>query len=58
MLVLTRKVGEEIVIDHRVTVQVADIQGGKVRLAVKAPRDIAVNRKEIEDLVMSTEEAR
>jgi len=50
MLVLTRKVGEEIIIGEAIRVCVVGIKGDKVRLGVAAPRDILVDRKEIHDI--------
>jgi carbon storage regulator len=47
MLVLTRKVGEKIVINDNITVMVTAIDGGKVRLGVIAPREVSVDREEI-----------
>jgi carbon storage regulator len=47
MLVLTRKIGEEIVIDGNIRVTVLDVKGGKVRLGVKAPAEISVDREEV-----------
>ena len=47
MLVLTRKVGEEIVIDGCIRIKVTQIQGNKVRLGVDAPPDIEVWREEL-----------
>jgi carbon storage regulator len=47
MLVLTRKVGEAIVIAGKVRVVVTEVRGDKVRLGVQAPRDITVDREEI-----------
>jgi carbon storage regulator len=47
MLVLTRNVGETIVIDGRIRVTVVAIQGGKIRLGVDAPHDVRVDREEI-----------
>ena len=47
MLVLTRKVNESIIIADQIEVKVAEIVGRKVRLAIDAPRDIPVHRKEI-----------
>ncbi len=47
MLVLTRKLGEKIVIDHNITVTVVAIDGGKVRLGISAPPEISINREEI-----------
>ncbi|QDT54847.1 hypothetical protein Pan44_28850 [Caulifigura coniformis] len=47
MLVLTRKIGEEIIIGGNIRVKVADIRGSRVRLAIEAPRDLSVQRQEI-----------
>lgn len=48
MLVLSRHVGERIVIDDRVEVEVISIQGNRVRLGIVADREIPVRRSEIE----------
>ena len=42
MLLLTRKPGDAIVIDGRIVVKVIDIQGGRVRLGIEAPKDVKV----------------
>ena len=47
MLVLSRKVGEEIIIDGDIRVMVLQIRGEKVRLGVEAPQDVPVFRAEI-----------
>jgi carbon storage regulator len=47
MLILTRRVAESLMIGDKVTVTVLDIQGGRVRIGVSAPRDVIVNREEI-----------
>ena len=47
MLVLTRKLGERIVIGTNIELTVVDIRGNKVRLAVDAPRDVPVHRQEV-----------
>lgn len=47
MLVLTREVGESIVIDDEVTVKVLAVNDNVVRLGVTAPRHIEVHRAEI-----------
>jgi carbon storage regulator len=47
MLVLSRRVGEEIVIGGNVTVKIVSVQGGKVRLAITAPDNVTVDRAEI-----------
>jgi carbon storage regulator len=49
MLILTRRQAETLVIGDNVTVTVLEIQGGRVRLGVNAPRDIVVNREELCD---------
>ncbi len=42
MLMLTRKPGDQIVIDGRITVKVIDIQGGRVQLGIEAPKEIKI----------------
>jgi len=49
MLILTRKVGEVLMIGDDVTVTVLDINGGHVRIGIDAPKDVAVDRKEIRE---------
>lgn len=47
MLVLSRKLGERILIGENVWVQVVDIDRGKIRLGILAPRDVPVTREEL-----------
>jgi carbon storage regulator len=47
MLVLTRRVGEEIVIDGGIRVTISSIKGDRVRVAISAPPHIKVNRAEV-----------
>lgn len=47
MLVLSRRVGESIVIDGDIRVTVVAVQGDKIRLGVSAPEYIAVDREEV-----------
>lgn len=47
MLILTRKIGESIVIGDRVTIYVLEIKGQQVRLGIEAPIDTPVYRKEV-----------
>jgi carbon storage regulator len=49
MLVLSRKVGERILIGENISVTVVRITGGGVRLGVEAPSDMAVIRQELKD---------
>ncbi len=47
MLVLTRRVGEKLVIGDDVTVTVIGVKGNQIRLGIDAPREIPVHREEI-----------
>lgn len=47
MLILTRRVGETLIIGEDVTVTVLGIKGNQVRIGVKAPKDVSVHREEI-----------
>lgn len=47
MLILTRKVGETLMIGDDVTVTVLGIKGNQVRIGVNAPREVAVHREEV-----------
>ena len=47
MLVLSRKVGEEIVIGDSIRVRVVAIQGNQIRLGFVAPRDVKISREEL-----------
>ena len=47
MLILTRRVGESLMIGDDVTVTVLGVKGNQVRIGVNAPRDVAVHREEI-----------
>ncbi len=49
MLVLSRKVGEEIVIGENIQVKVVAIQGGHVRIGISAPEEIMVDRSEVHE---------
>lgn len=47
MLILTRKKNESIVIDDKIEIFITDIEDGKVKLGIKAPKDVDIHRKEI-----------
>ena len=47
MLILTRRVGETLIIGDNVSVAVLGVRGNQVRLGVDAPKDVAVHREEI-----------
>ena len=47
MLILTRKVGETLIIDDKIKVTVLGVRGQQVRLGIDAPREVSVHREEI-----------
>lgn len=47
MLILTRRVGETLMIDDNVTVTVLGVKGNQVRVGINAPKDVSVHREEI-----------
>ncbi len=49
MLVLTRRVGEEIILGDGIRVRVVALAGGRVRLGVEAPASVAVDRAEVRE---------
>lgn len=48
MLILTRRIGETICIGNDITVTVLGVKGNQVRIGVNAPKDVPVNREEIQ----------
>jgi carbon storage regulator len=49
MLVLTRKTNESIMIGDQVEIVIVDIHGDQVKVGIRAPREVAVHRKEVYD---------
>lgn len=56
MLVLSRKLGEEILIGDDVTVTIVDIDRGKVRIGITAPNRIPVHRREVAERLRQDKE--
>jgi carbon storage regulator len=57
MLILTRRVGETVMIGNDVTVTVLGVKGNQVRVGVNAPKEVAVHREEIYERIKREEEA-
>lgn len=51
MLVLTRKIGQSLIIGDDVEVTIVEIRGEQVRLSIKAPLEIPIHRKEVYELI-------
>jgi carbon storage regulator len=49
MLVLTRRIGEAIVIDHNIVITVVSVRGDRVRLGITAPDFVQVDRQEVHE---------
>jgi len=47
MLILSRRIGESIMIGNDITVSILDVKGNQVRVGIQAPAEVAVHREEI-----------
>lgn len=56
MLILTRRVGESIVVGDDIVLTVFEVRGDAVRIGIEAPRSVRVNRKEVFDEIQRSNE--
>jgi carbon storage regulator len=56
MLILTRRVGETVMIGNDVTVTVLGVKGNQVRIGINAPKNVAVHREEIYERIKREQE--
>lgn len=57
MLILTRRVGEKLIIGDDVTVTVLGVKGNQVRVGINAPREVQVHREEIFNRIHNKEDS-
>lgn len=51
MLILTRRIGETLIINGNIEVQLLAINGAQARIGIKAPKEVSVHREEIEERI-------
>ena len=56
MLILTRKVGESVLIGDDISITVLSVRGNQVKLGVQAPKEVSVHREEIYQRIKQTQD--
>ena len=57
MLILSRKIGQSLVIGEKIVVRILEVSGDNVKIGVEAPRDIPVHRQEIFEAIKEENQA-
>lgn len=57
MLILTRRVGETLMIGDEVTITVLGVKGNQVRIGINAPKDVPVHREEIYERIKNEQDS-
>jgi len=58
VLILTRKVGESIMIGDSVEVKILGLRAGQIKIGIEAPKDLKVHREEIYERIRAEEESK
>ena len=56
MLILTRRMGETVIIGENVSVTIVGVNGGQIRVGINAPKDVTVHREEIYERIKREED--
>ena len=57
MLILSRKIGESLIIDGKIEVKIVDISGDKIKIGIEAPKEVSVFRDELGKTVEGNKQA-
>lgn len=52
MLILNRKIGESIIIGDNIEIKILEIQDGKIKIGIEAPKEVSILRKEVYEAVI------